>query len=95
MSGMQSEFLFDEGASPQVQPDDPNSAFYEEVTGLWQLPIGQAVHVALRSHHFAELQGRLLLAHAPDLPLDVRQPLSLRIAAIEFSSRQVIAWALV
>lgn len=91
---LQAEFLFADGPAPQLQPDDPDSAFYEELAALWQIPVGKNVHVALRSHHFADLQGRLAFAHAPDLPLDARQPLSLRIGAIEFSSRQVIAWAL-
>lgn len=91
----QSEFLFADGPTPQLQPDDPDSGFYQEVADAWQIPVGGIARVALRDHHFADLQGRLLLARAPDLPLDSRQPLSLRIGTIEFSSRQVVAWALV
>lgn len=91
----QAEFLFADGPVPELQPPDPDSAFYEEVAARWQIPVGQTVHVALRAHHFADLQGRLLLARAPDLPLDHRQSLALRIGAIEFSSRQLVAWSLV
>lgn len=90
----QAEFLFAGGPAPELQPDDPDAGFYEEVAALWQIPVGSRVHVALRGHSFGDLDGRLRLARAPDLPLDPRQPLSLRIGAIEFSSRQVVAWAL-
>ena len=60
----------------------------------WSLPIGQAILVKLNGHHFSELSGRLDLARAPDLPLDPRVPLALRIGTIEFSSRQIASWML-
>ena len=90
----QEEFLFADGPAAEFHLPDPRSDFYEEVAALWQLPVGQLVHVALRGHNFSDLQGRLELSRAPDLPLDRREALALRIGTIEFSSRQIIAWSL-
>jgi hypothetical protein len=90
----QQEFLFADGPSPELHPPDPRAAFYGDVAALWQLPVGEVVHLALREHQFADLQGRLELARAPDLPLNRREALALRIGTIEFSSRQIIAWSL-
>jgi len=50
--------------------------------------------VDLTGHQFSELQGRLELARAPELPLDRRATLTLRIGGIEFTSRQITTWAL-
>ena len=91
----QAEFLFADGPAPQLHPPDPRFGFYRDVAELWQIPVGEIVHVALCAHHFSDLHGRLELSRAPDLPLDRREPLALRIGTIEFTSRQVIAWALV
>lgn len=90
----QGEFLFADGPVPELHPPDPRAAFYEEVSAAWQIPVGQKVRVDLRGHNFSDLQGRLDLSRAPDLPLDPRQPLALRIGTIEFSSIQVAAWSL-
>jgi hypothetical protein len=90
----QSEFLFAGGPVPELHPPDPRAGFYGEVSAAWQIPVGQIVHVDLRGHNFSDLQGRLELSRAPDLPLDPRQPLSLRIGNIEFSSAQLAAWSL-
>ena len=90
----QVEFLFADGPAPEVHLPDPRSAFYEDVATVWEIPVGQLVHVALREHNFADLQGRLDLSRAPDLPLDRRETLALRIGTIEFSSRQIVAWSL-
>ena len=91
----QSELLFGEGAAPAMHLPDPNSGFFAEVSAAWHLPVGQPVRVTLQSHSFDDLRGRLELARAPDLPLDFRQPLFLRIGTIEFSSRQIVAWSLI
>lgn len=89
----QAEFLFANGPGPELHPPDPDSAFFNEVANLWHLPVGCLVHVDLAGHQMSDLQGRLEFARAPDLPLDPRQPLALRIGTIEFSSRQISAWA--
>jgi hypothetical protein len=52
------------------------------------------VRVELTGHHFPELRGRLELARAPDLPLDRRETLALRIGGIELTHRQIAAWSL-
>ena len=90
----QEQFLFADGPAPELHMPDPLSDFYDEVASAWQIPVGQKVHVALREHNFADLDGRLELARAPDLPLDQRTPLDLRIGTIDFSSTQIVAWAL-
>lgn len=90
----QEEFLFADGAAPELHPPDPSAGFYKDVARLWEIPVGQPVHVALRDHSFADLQGRLELTRAPDLPLDRRETLALRIGAIEFTHRQIVAWSL-
>ncbi|MBM3854747.1 MAG: hypothetical protein FJ399_16605 [Verrucomicrobia bacterium] len=91
----QSEFLFAPGPVPELHPPDPSADFHSEVAAAWQLPLGVVVRVDLASHDFSELQGRLELARAPELPFDTRQPLALRIGTIEFSSRQISGWCLV
>ncbi len=90
----QGEFLFADGAAPELHVPDPRSGFYEEVSALWQIPVGQMVQVDLTGHNLSHLEGRLDLAHAPELPLNRREALALRIGTIEFSQRQVSAWSL-
>lgn len=90
----QQDFLFADGPAPELHPPDPRSNFYADVAALWQLPVGQRVRVDLTGHQFAELSGRLELARSPDLPLDCRETLALRIGSIEFSHRQIATWSL-
>ena len=90
----QQEFLFADGPAPEVHLPDPRSGLYTDIAALWEIPVGQLVHIALREHSFADLQGRLELSRAPDLPLNRKQALVLRIGTIEFTSRQIIAWSL-
>ena len=91
---VQPEFLFADGPASEVPLPDPRSGFNADVADLWQLPVGQLVHVDLTGHQFSELRGRLELARAPDLPLDRREALALRIGPIEFTSCQIAAWTL-
>jgi hypothetical protein len=90
----QQDFLFAEGPAPELHLPDPRSSLFAEVAACWEIPVGQLVRVELGGHHFAELRGSLELARAPDIPFDRRQPLTLRIGGIEFSSRQIVAWSL-
>jgi hypothetical protein len=90
----QEDFLFADGPAPELHLPDPRSNLYADVATLWQIPVGQRVRVDLTDHHFTELSGRLELARAPDLPLDRRETLALRIGPIEFSNRQLTAWSL-
>ena len=91
----QQEFLFAGGPAPQLHPPDPRSRFYDEVSSAWQLPVGRVVRVDLRDHDLPSVQGPLELSRAPDLPFDPRQPLVLRTAGVEFTSRQIAAWTIV
>jgi len=91
----QQEFLFAGGPTPQLHPPDPRTDFYGDVAAAWQLPVGQKVRIDLRDHDLPSVQGLLELSRAPDLPLDPRQPLVLRTAGVEFSSRQIAAWTIV
>lgn len=91
----QGEFLFADGPVSEIHLPDARSGLYEEIGTLWQIPVGQVVHVDLEGHQLSDLQGRLELARAPSLPLDVRESLQLRIGTIDFNSRQVVGWSLV
>ena len=90
----QQDFLFCDGPAPELHLPDPRSNLYADVAALWQLPVGQLARIDLTGHHFSELRGRLELARAPDLPLDRRETLALRVGGIEFTSRQITAWSL-
>jgi hypothetical protein len=95
MNDEQTEFLFAAGPAPEFHLPDPRSNFYEEVAALWHVPVGQVAHVGLDGHSMSDLQGRIEFARAPELPLDRREALALRIGTIEFSSRQIVSWSLV
>ena len=95
MNAEQNEFFFADGPTPEFHVPDPRSSLFEEVAALWQLPVGQIAHVNLSGHNMSDLQGLIELACAPDLPLDRREVLTLRIGTIEFSSRQIVSWSLV
>ena len=90
----QQDFRFADGPAPDLHLPDPRSNLYADVAALWQIPVGQSVRVELTGHHFSELRGRLELARAPDLPLDRRETLALRIGGIELTHRQIAAWSL-
>ena len=90
----QQDFLFADGPTPELHLPDPRSNLYAAIAALWQIPVGQLIRVDLTGHHFSELRGRLELARAPDLPLDRRESLALRIGTIELTSRQITAWSL-
>ena len=94
MSEQQEELFFAEDPAPQSHLPDPRSDLFAEIGALWRLPVGQVAHVNLIAHNMSDLQGRIELARAPDLPFDRREALALRIGTIEFSSRQVVSWSL-
>lgn len=92
MNPRQEEFLFADGPVPEFHPTHPLGDFIAEVAARWSLPLGRTVRVDLAGDSVTEIRGCLELAVAPDLPLDSRQPLTLRIGAVVFSSRQITAW---
>ena len=94
MHEQQNEFQFLEGAPSDMALPDPRSSLFADIATLWELPVGQVAHVNLSGHNMSDLEGRIELARAPDLPLDRREVLALRIGTIEFSSRQIVSWSL-
>jgi hypothetical protein len=90
----QLEFLLCGTATGAPEPADPLGDLREGIAECWSVPLGQRVKVDLRDCNVPWLEGRLELSRAPDLPLDVRQSLALRIGTVEFSNRQIVAWAL-
>ena len=90
----QSDFLFADGPIPEMHPPDQREGFYREVAAIWNLPLGEKVRVLLRSHDLPEISGRLELTRAPDLPLNVKEPLQLAAGGVAFLSTQVQAWSL-
>ena len=95
MSAPQEELFFAEGPAQHSHSPDPRSALFAEIGALWQLPVGQVARVNLNGHNLSDLQGRIELVRAPDLPFDRREVLALRIGTIEFSSRQIVSWSLI
>jgi hypothetical protein len=95
MYEQQNEFVFTDGSLADIALPGPRSGLFTDIATLWELPVGQVAHVNLSGHNMSDLQGRIELARAPDLPLDRREVLALRIGTIEFSSRQIVSWSLV
>jgi hypothetical protein len=91
--GSQGEFVFEAGDAPSEAVAHPLADLIGEISRIWSLPLGRNVRVDLAGESMDELRGRLELASAPDLPLDPRQPLMLRIGKVTFSSRQITGWA--
>ncbi len=96
MTPHQDEFLFCDGAQPQIglpQADDP---LWRDIGREWGLPVGERVRVAFRpGENFRELVGRLEVAAAPDLPFNRHRPLRLRINGVEFAHTTIAACVVV
>ena len=90
----QQDLLFANCPANELPLPDPRSGFYADVAALWRIPVGEIVCVELNGHHFPELNGRLEVARAPEIPLNRRENLTLRIGGIEFTSRQISTWSL-
>jgi len=96
MSEQQDEFLFSEAPDTGVLfLSHPLDDLFAAIAQLWGVPLGRRVRVSLLNHCMPELEGRLELARSPDLPLDSRDELRLRLGQFEFSHRQMASWALV
>ncbi len=90
----QAEFLFADGPQPELHDAHPLDDLFQAVADLWSLPIGRRVRVNLRDPALPLLEGTLELQRAPDLPLNPREPLSLRIRGLTFSSSEIASWSL-
>lgn len=90
----QSEFLYAASPDPELAAPDPREGFYHEVAAAWGLPLGERVRVLLQHHDLPEVNGRLELARAPELPLNAHESLHLIVGKIIFSSLQIQSWTL-
>lgn len=89
----QGEFRFETGDAQPAPFSHPLADLIAEAFRVWSLPLGRDVRIVLAGGSIDELRGRLELAAPPDLPLDPRQPLALRVGKVTFSSRQITGWA--
>lgn len=90
----QSEFLFSDGPAPELAPPEPLADLVADMSRLWNLPLYQKARLTLKDHSLDDVSGRLELVHAPDLPLNPAHSLTLRVAGVTFTSRQITAWTL-
>ncbi|HRP04324.1 MAG TPA: hypothetical protein PLV87_05380 [Opitutaceae bacterium] len=74
-----------------VAPEAPPE-MRDEIARVWGMPLGRRVAVSFRGGQFTSVEGVLELAAAPDYPWNPRQPLRLRIAGCDFSSRDIEHW---
>lgn len=66
-----------------------------EIAERWGLPLGRRVEVAFRPGvALPTLDGVLELSRPPEFPWNPREPLALRVAGVEFSSRDIARWML-
>jgi hypothetical protein len=92
-SDSQGEFLFSDGPANDFS-SHPLEDFFQAVSVCWGLPVGLKIRARLKDSALPELTGRLELAQAPDLPLDPRQSLRLRLRGVDFCHRELASWAL-
>lgn len=88
----QNEFLFLDGPSPELHLGHPLEDLFEKIDHTWSIRLNRPVRVRLRDQSVPELVGLLELARAPNLPLDSREPLHLRLKGIEFTRRDIAEW---
>ena len=90
----QDEFLFADGPTVSLHLPHPLEDYFAEVAARWGVPLGQKVRVRLQDPGMPELCGRLELAHAPDMPLDPREKMKLRLSGVDFCHRDLASWTL-
>ena len=91
----QSELSFAEGPAPDVPLEHPLEDLLEAIAARWELPIGRRVRVTLRDSALPDVVGKLELMRAPELPLDPREVLALRVGGLSFTAREIASWSLV
>ncbi len=90
----QDEFLFADGPQPELHLAHPLDDLLRQIATLWGLPIGSRARVTLNDPALPVLEGKLELERAPDLPLNVRESLRLKLRGIMFTSRDIASWSL-
>ncbi len=91
MTENQTDFVF--ASEPSLQPG-PVPHLRDEIARIWSLPLGETVDLTLLRGSCTALRGRLQLECTPGLPFDPRQPLTLSISGVLFSSRDIEHWKL-
>lgn len=67
----------------------------DEIARAWGLPLGQRVEIAFRpAFPVPAVVGQLELRSTPAFPWDPREPLALRVAGCDFTSRDIAHWKL-
>ncbi len=80
-------------AQPELHVAHPLDDLFQAVADLWSLPIGRIVRVDLRDPALPPVEGKLELQRAPDLPLNPREPISLRVRGLN-TSVEIASWSL-
>jgi len=67
----------------------------DEIARAWGLPLGERVDVSFQpAFPVPTAAGILELRTAPEFPWNPREPLALRVAGCEFTSRDIARWSL-
>ncbi len=67
----------------------------DEIAKVWGLPLGERVEITFHaSFALPSILGLLELRTDPNYPWDSHQPISLRIAGIDFTNRDIERWTL-
>lgn len=90
----QHEFLFADGPQPELHLAHPLDDLFVAIAGAWGVPVGRDVRLNLTNPALPELTGKLELVRAPDLHLDRREPLYLRLKGVLFTHREIANWTL-
>lgn len=90
----QDEFLFADGPQPELHLAHPLDDLFVAIAAAWGVPVGRAVRLNLVNSALPELAGKLELVRAPDLPLDGREALYLRLKGVLFTHREIANWTL-
>lgn len=92
MSEYQTDLIFASDAAPAPAP---LSSLRDEIARAWGLPLGARVQIGFHpAFPVANAAGILELRSAPGFPRDPRQPLALRVAGCDFTSRDIAHWTL-
>lgn len=99
MPSDQLAFSFGVPTASKLGKADPVEApphLRDEIARVWGLPLGERVEITFRpAFPITSLSGRLELRSAPACyPWNAREPLALRVAGQDFTSRDIERWSL-
>lgn len=78
-----------------ARPSDQVLHLRDEIARAWSLPLGKHVEVTFHpAFPMDSINGVLELRAAPAFPWDPHQPLALRVAGNDFSTRDIARWRL-